>query len=137
MSALAGPGDLAGSLGEMAKGQRHLLGVWDAGMLAATRLARRLSPGPGLSRWTGIAVSRLYLRPARPRSGLLLPSPPRGPRGAVYEAALSAGQVHCVQAQMQVLWLLAPCAVWSWLCVCEQGSGGGGWVNITLWFEGL
>lgn len=27
MSALAGPGDLAGSLGEMAEEQRHLLGV--------------------------------------------------------------------------------------------------------------
>jgi hypothetical protein len=34
MSALAGPGDLAGSLREMAAVRRHLLSVWAAGMLA-------------------------------------------------------------------------------------------------------
>lgn len=38
MSALAGPGDLAASLGEMAEERCHLLGVWDAGMLAAASL---------------------------------------------------------------------------------------------------
>lgn len=46
MSALAGPGDLAGSLGEMAEEQRHLLSVWDAGMLAATFLGLKAQPLP-------------------------------------------------------------------------------------------
>lgn len=46
MSALTGPGDLAGSLGEMAEEQRHLLGVWDAGMLAATSLGLEAQPLP-------------------------------------------------------------------------------------------
>ena len=46
MSALAGPGDLAGSLGEMAEGQRHLLGVWAAGMLAATSPGLKAQPVP-------------------------------------------------------------------------------------------
>lgn len=38
MSALAGPGDLAGSLREMAAERRHLLSVWAAGMLAEASL---------------------------------------------------------------------------------------------------
>lgn len=46
MSAPTGPGDLAGSLGEMAEEQRHLRGVWDAGMLAGTSLGLEAQPLP-------------------------------------------------------------------------------------------
>lgn len=44
MSALAGPGDLAGSPGEMAEEPRHLLSVWVVGMLAATFLGVKAQP---------------------------------------------------------------------------------------------
>ena len=57
MSALAGPGDLAGSLGEMAEEERHLLGVLDAGMLAATFLG-----------WEALLLLSMELLPLRPAS---------------------------------------------------------------------
>lgn len=63
MSALAGPGDLAGSLREMAVARRHLLSVWAAGMLAEASLGLETQPLPRLSHWLG---------DAQPESSLLL-----------------------------------------------------------------
>lgn len=64
MSALAGPGDLAGSLREMAVARRHLLSVWAAGMLAEASLGLETQPLPRLSHCLGDAIScldhRLY-----------------------------------------------------------------------------
>lgn len=59
MSALAGPGDLAGSLGEMAAGRHHLLSVWAAGMLAEVSLGLETQPLPRLSHCLGDAISCL------------------------------------------------------------------------------
>lgn len=68
MSALVGPGDLAGSLGEMAAERHHLLSVWAAGMLAEASLGLETQPLPRLSHWLGMLLPGtppLFLSPTQ------------------------------------------------------------------------
>lgn len=139
MSALAGPGDLAASLGEMAKEQSHLLSVWDAGMLAVTSLARRLSHGPELSYSMGIChlppasgarAARILFPLAESHLGAVTPE-----KGCLSGQPPSAWKEGCIQARMGVPLALVLCVAWSGWCVCDRDPRGGCWVNITLWLK--
>lgn len=95
MSALAGPGDLAGSLGEMATEQCHLLSVWAAGMLAGVSLGLETQPLPRLSHWLGDAISRLNHRLHSQDLLFSYRPPPRSPwrRGARKGSLASLGSM--------------------------------------------
>lgn len=135
MSALAGPGDLAGSLGEMAEDQRHRLSVWDAGMLAATFLGLKAQLLPS----TELLDSSRHLQPL---SGAY-PAPICFPlavshlwvygKGASVEQPFSAWRVCRIQPQVGVL---QPQYCMGLVLVCDQDPRGSCWVNITLWLKG-
>ena len=118
MSALTGPGDLAGSLGEMAEEQRHLLGVWDAGMLAATSLGLEAQPLPSAELLDGSCpfqpVSEVH--PALISFPLSCSVPPRGSmvKWVSGRQPASTWKVCCPQTQAGVL---PP------LCYERAGSG--------------
>lgn len=105
MSALAGPGDLAGSLGEMAAERRHLLRVWAAGMLAEvsfgleTQATAQAEPLAGTCHllpgsWTAQPGSTLFFLPPNQQSmGKWVPT--RGPLaslGSVLSPGLTMGR---------------------------------------------
>ena len=72
MSALAGPGDLAGSLREMAAERRHLLSVWAAGMLAEASLGLETPATAQAEPLAGRCCLLPGSQTAQPESSLLL-----------------------------------------------------------------
>lgn len=135
MSALAGPGDLAGSLGEMATEQCHLLSVWAAGMLAGVSLGLETQPLPRLSHWLGDAISRLDHR-LHSQDLLFSYCPP--PTQKPMEKGCPQGVPSFFRKHVESRPHHGPEAPgldvsWSSVCVCDQDPGGSRWVNVTLW----
>lgn len=135
MSALAGPGDLAGSLGEMAAERRHLLRVWAAGMLAEvsfgleTQATAQAEPLAGTCHllpgsWTAQPGSTLFFLPPNQQS--------MGKRGA-HKGAPSFSRKHVESGPHHGPEAPGLVVSWSSVCVCDQNPRGSRWVNVTLW----
>lgn len=137
MSALAGPGDLAGSLGEMAEEQRHLLSVWDAGMLAATFLGLKAQLLPS----TELLDSSCHPQPVSEAS----PAPICFPLavshlGGPWKRGIWKAAILSLESRLHPATNGGPAAPvlyvgWSWLCACDQDPRGSCWVNVTLWLK--